>query len=71
LSLRFVSSIPLPAPPTAECGVNAYLFGLALLLYSYTPTGFPMAVCAKVVERDIYGRKSAFVPIATNERTQG
>lgn len=29
------------------------LFGLALLVYSYKPTGFPTSVCAKVVDKDI------------------
>ena len=28
------------------------LFGFALLEYSYSPTGFPTAVCPKVVESE-------------------
>ena len=30
------------------------LFGFALLVYSYCPTGLPTPFWAKVVERDIY-----------------
>lgn len=34
-------------------GAEAYLFGLELLVYSYSPTGLPTDVWAKVVEREI------------------
>ena len=39
-----------------------YLFGFALRVYSNAPTGFPGALCAKVVDNEIYSDVSAREP---------
>lgn len=37
-----------------------YRLGFELLVYSYTPMGLPTAVCAKVVEREIWINQQSF-----------